>query len=62
LAEANDGQAVRADEIASLPTAPLTEVVAERHVAPLLPAWAWTLLAAFALGGHWLARRQAGLN
>lgn len=62
LAEATEGQAVGADAVASLPTVPLTEVVAERHVAPLLPAWAWTLAAALALGGHWLVRRQAGLT
>jgi uncharacterized membrane protein len=62
LAEASGGQAVAADDVASLPTAPLTEVVAERHVAPLLPVWAWTLAAALALGGHWLVRRQAGLT
>lgn len=61
LAAANDGQAVSAEDVAELPTAPLTEVVAERHVAPILPAWAWTLAAALALGGHWLVRRQAGL-
>jgi hypothetical protein len=26
-----------------------------------LPAWAWTLAAAFALGAHWYARRRQGL-
>jgi hypothetical protein len=37
------------------------EVAAVRSSTPLLPAWAWTLAAALALGGHWYARRRQGL-
>jgi uncharacterized membrane protein len=62
VAEARGGRAVSASAIAELPTVDVTEVLAERHVAPLVPPWVWTLVAALTLGGHWLVRRQAGLE
>jgi hypothetical protein len=30
-------------------------------VAPILPPWAWSLLAATVLGAHWIVRRRSGL-
>jgi hypothetical protein len=36
-------------------------VAAERRVEPVLPPWMWTMLAAAALGIHWIARRKTGL-
>jgi hypothetical protein len=44
-----------------LPPPGATEVAAERHTTPLAPPWLWTLLAAGALGVHWILRRQSGL-
>jgi uncharacterized membrane protein len=61
IAEATGGTSVSARAAGSLPLPGAMEVSAERHVAPLLPAWGWTLLAAMALGGHWIARRRSGL-
>ncbi|HEU4406574.1 MAG TPA: glutamine amidotransferase [Polyangiaceae bacterium] len=61
LAEATGGTFRRADEVDALPLPPPTHVSAERSVAPVLPAWLWTLGAAVALGAHWIARRRAGL-
>lgn len=61
IAKATGGAFVRADAVSSLRFPDATEVSSERSVAPLLPPWAWTLAAALALGGHWLARRRGGL-
>jgi len=36
-------------------------VSAQREVAPIAPAWVWTLCSALLLGIHWVARRNSGL-
>ena len=51
-----------ADEDLALPLPKPTVVSAERHVVALAPPWAWTLMAALALGMHWFARRGSGLS
>ena len=51
-----------ATEAGALPLPEATQVAAERHVAALLPPWAWTLFAAATLGAHWIVRRRAGLS
>jgi uncharacterized membrane protein len=56
------GRFVLADEAGSLPLPAATQVATERHVAPILPPWAWTLFAAAALGSHWIVRRRGGLS
>lgn len=61
ISEATAGRHVMSGDEASLPTSSVTEVTAERHVWPLLPAWSWALLSSILLGGHWVARRRAGL-
>lgn len=61
IAAATKGRAVLADEAGSLPLPEATQVATERHVAPLLPPWAWTLGAAMAVGAHWILRRRGGL-
>jgi uncharacterized membrane protein len=61
IAKAAAGQAVSRANIGELPVPEPTEVAAERSSVPLLPAWAWTLAASMALGGHWYARRRQGL-
>jgi hypothetical protein len=61
LASATGGTFRRYDDVDALPLPPPTHVNAERSVAPVLPAWLWTLGAALALGAHWVARRRAGL-
>lgn len=61
IAAATGGRAVAADDVASLPLPPATQVATERHVAQLLPPWVWTFAAAALLGAHWIARRRGGL-
>jgi hypothetical protein len=61
IAAATKGSSVTRDRVAELPAPPATEIAAERKTTPLLPSWLWTLLAASALGTHWVARRRAGL-
>ncbi len=63
LAEATGGTFLFAGEdTARLPLPRPTIVSAERHVVPVAPPWAWTLLAAVALGAHWIVRRKGGLS
>jgi uncharacterized membrane protein len=62
IAKATDGRAVEPQGISDLPEPAATAVAAERHVAPLLPAWVWSLAAAAMLGVHWLARRRGSLG
>ncbi|WP_437752617.1 glutamine amidotransferase [Sorangium sp. So ce1389] len=61
IARATGGTSVLPPGAGSLPLPAATQVAAERHVAPLLPPWAWTLAAAVALGAHWIVRRRGGL-
>jgi uncharacterized membrane protein len=61
IAEVTGGRSVDYDAIDSLPVPESTEVAAERHVAPALPPWAWSLAASLALGAHWVSRRRSGL-
>ncbi len=62
ISEATGGRFVKRQDIAELPQAEVTEVTAERHVAPLMPAWLWALLSSTLLGVHWITRRQSGLS
>jgi len=61
IASATGGEFLRASDAAHLALPPATEVAAERRVQPIMPPWTWTLLAATALGIHWIARRKTGL-
>lgn len=61
IASATNGQLVFGEDAAKLRLPPATQIASERHVAALVPPWVWTLLAALALGAHWVARRRAGL-
>jgi hypothetical protein len=61
IAAATGGKAVGWRDAAAIPMPRATTVASERHVAPLLPAWVWTLAAAAALGAHWIARRRGGM-
>jgi len=61
IAQASGGRAVSISNVTDLPVPDPIEVAAERSSVPLLPAWAWTLAASLALGGHWYARRRQGL-
>lgn len=61
LAEVTGGNTVTASSVSDLPLPESTRIAAERHVAPLLPAWVWSLFAALLLGAHWVLRRRGGL-
>ncbi len=61
LASASGGTFRWADDNLSVPVPAPTVVSTERHVAPLAPPWVWSLVAALALGVHWLGRRRCGL-
>jgi uncharacterized membrane protein len=61
LAKATGGAFASAADAGSLSLPKPTVVNAERRVTPLAPAWAWSLVAAFLLGTHWLVRRRGGL-
>ncbi len=61
IAAATGGSSVVAADAASLSLPAATQIAAERHVAPLLPPWAWTFCAAIAMGAHWIVRRHSGL-
>jgi uncharacterized membrane protein len=61
IARASGGTFVWADAAGDLPLPKPTVVSSERHVVPIAPPWLWTLVAALALGAHWLARRRSGL-
>jgi len=61
IASATGGEFLRASAAGQLPLPRATEVAAERRVQPVVPPWTWSLLAAAALGAHWIARRKTGL-
>ncbi len=61
LAAATGGTFVRSDALGSLPLPAPTVITVERRSRPLLANWLWAFLAAAALGGHWVLRRQAKL-
>lgn len=61
IAAATGGTFVASDALASLPLPAPTVITVERRSRPLLANWLWALLAAGALGGHWVLRRQAKL-
>jgi uncharacterized membrane protein len=60
IARATGAASTTWDSVGSLPKPEVTLVAAERRTSPLLPAWAWTLLAAGAMGAHWVLRRSSG--
>lgn len=62
VAAETGGVAVDASGIDDLPLPRAAQVVAERRVNAVMPPWAWTLLAAVALGVHWVVRRRVGLS
>ncbi len=62
IASATGGTFRFATDDLALPLPKPAVVSAERHVVPLAPPWAWTLVAALALGAHWFARRRSGLS
>jgi uncharacterized membrane protein len=62
IAAATGGVFVRAGDAGKLPLPEATQVATERQVAPILPAWAWTSMAALLLGAHWIVRRRGGLT
>ncbi|HEX6276450.1 MAG TPA: glutamine amidotransferase [Polyangiaceae bacterium] len=61
IARATRGKSTTAANVTSLPEPEATLVTVERKTQPFLPSWAWALVAATALGAHWLVRRQSGL-
>lgn len=62
IARAFQGRYKTAASVGEIPLPKPKVVSAERHVVPLAPPWAWSLIAALFLGVHWFFRRQAGLT
>jgi uncharacterized membrane protein len=62
IAEATGGTFAWADQDGALPLPKPTVVSAERHVVPVAPPWAWSLIATLLLGAHWYTRRRSGLS
>jgi uncharacterized membrane protein len=62
ISRATGGRSVRFDHVEDLPRPEAAEVHAQRHVRAVLPPWCWCLLAASALGTHWIVRRRDGLS
>jgi uncharacterized membrane protein len=62
IAKATSGLSVPPDRIDELPRPEAAQVVAERRIHPVLPAWAWCLVAAALCGTHWIVRRRVGLS
>lgn len=62
LTRASGGSFFAGGDSPNIPIPRATVVSAERHVTPLIPAWAWTFAAATLLGAHWYARRRGGLT
>jgi len=61
IAAVSGGKSVGDERVEELPLPAATQIAAERHVSPVLPAWLWALGASLVLGVHWLARRRGGL-
>jgi uncharacterized membrane protein len=61
IARATGGVSTSWDRAGDVPKPAVTMVAAERRTSPLLPPWAWTLLAAAMMGAHWIVRRASGL-
>lgn len=61
LAEVAGGVAVSAADYEEIPQPESMQIIAERRVQAVLPPWAWSLIAALLLGGHWFVRRRTGL-
>ena len=62
ISKATKGVSVGPDEVGKIPLPKATMVSTQRRTSPLLPAWAWTTLAAAFVGAHWIVRRRAGLS
>lgn len=62
ISDATGGVAVDVASIADIPIDPATMVSSRRTVRPVLPPWGWSLIAAIAIGAHWIARRKLGLS
>ena len=60
IAAATKGKFVLARNVGELSFPAATPVAIERHVVPVLPPWVWSLVAAVAVGVHWVVRRRVG--
>ncbi len=62
VARATKGASVPPARVGEIPLPEPTLVSTQRKVTAVLPAWAWTTLAAALVGAHWIARRRMGLS
>ncbi|MFO0616625.1 MAG: glutamine amidotransferase [Polyangiaceae bacterium] len=62
ISQATGGVAVDVGAIGDIPIDAATMVNSRRTVKPVLPPWGWSLIAAVAVGAHWIARRKLGLS
>lgn len=61
IAAQTGGVSLSASDAGKLQAPAATRVASQRASSPVFPAWLWALLAAASVGGHWYARRRAGL-
>ena len=61
IASLTHGTSVSWDETEALPEFSGVSLIAQRQVRAWAAPWVWSLLAASALGCHWILRRQQGL-
>ncbi|MBL8716234.1 MAG: hypothetical protein JNL79_09575 [Myxococcales bacterium] len=61
LAAAQGGVAVSASDVGKIPAPAAAVISVERSVSPILPAWAWSGLAALLASLSWYTRRRGGL-
>lgn len=62
ISKGTQGVSVGPDEIGKIPLPKATMVSTQRKTSPLLPAWAWSTIAAAFVGAHWIVRRRSGLS
>lgn len=62
LSKTTGGVYTTADKLDAIPFPKSTMINTQRKTAPILPAWAWTMIAAALVGVHWVVRRRGGLT
>jgi uncharacterized membrane protein len=62
ISDLTGGKAFGPTDDAPIPVPEASVIHTQRKSKPILPPWAWSSLAAFLVGAHWVARRRSGLS